>query len=127
MIFGESFQEPPVISPAKNFSAFAGQWRVADAELSGSAGDGPKLVSSTVAPFADGEASVEINLPSANNSPKGEVHNAGLILRVARPGIGADEFDGYEIALDAGRQVVGLGRHQHDYTLLKEAACDIPS
>src|SRR3954465_1150871 len=48
MIFGESFQEPATASPLKGFVAFGGEWRAAAGEVVGGAGDGPKLVSSTV-------------------------------------------------------------------------------
>src|SRR4051794_33696617 len=49
MIFGESFQEPPAgVSAVKGFTAYGGEWRVLDdGALEGSAGEGPKLVSST--------------------------------------------------------------------------------
>jgi hypothetical protein len=127
MIFGESFQEPPVGSPASGFVAFGGDWRPVGGELLGGSGDGPKLVASAVAPFADGEAGVEVYLPAADGAGGGGVHNAGLIVRVSRPGVGADQFDGYEVALDAGRKVVCLGRHRHDYALLQDTPCDIPT
>src|ERR1700709_25380 len=58
MIFGESFQEPPAGGgrAANGFGAFGGEWKVGDdGVLEGSAGDGPKLINSTMAPFADGE------------------------------------------------------------------------
>ena len=45
MIFGESFQEPPVPVPPKGFRAFGGSWRVTEGVLEGSAGDGPILAS----------------------------------------------------------------------------------
>jgi hypothetical protein len=125
MVFGESFQEPPPRTPARGFAAAEGDWRLDGGEMRGPAGDGPKLVADAI-PFADGSAGVEVFLPSTD--PKGEgVRNAGLILRVARPGAGADNFDGYEVALDAGRQVVCLGRHQHDYRLLKDVPFAIPT
>ena len=118
MIFGESFQEPPLRTPAKGFAAFDGEWRLDKGEMLGSAGDGPKLVAADVVPFADGSAGVEVFLPADATKDTG-VRNAGLILRVARPGSGADDFDGYEIALDAGRKVICVGRHRHNYKHLK--------
>jgi hypothetical protein len=125
MIFGESFQEPPVRTPARRFTAFGGDWRVDGGELVGDGGDGPKLVGTAVPAFADGEVGVEVYLPSADRAGGG-VRNAGLIVRVARPGVGADRFDGYEIGLDAGRKLLGLGRHQQDFTLLRDTPCDVP-
>ncbi len=47
MLFGESFQEPPRRQPVAGFVAVDGQWRAADGEVSGEAGPGPKLVSSS--------------------------------------------------------------------------------
>jgi hypothetical protein len=124
MVFGESFQEPPAGSPAHGFRAFGGDWRPGGGELFGGGGDGPKLVSAAVAPFADGEAGVEVYLPAGDGG--GGVRNAGLIVRVARPGVGADRFDGYEVALAAGRKVVCLGRHRQDFTLLRDTPYDVP-
>ncbi len=126
MIFGESFQEPSLQFPAKGFSAFGGEWRLTQPEMQGGPGDGPKLVASGVTPFTEGEAGVEVFLPSAGTANDRGVHNAGLILRVVKPGVGADNFDGYEIGLDPGRKVIGIGRHQHDYSLLKDVPFEIP-
>ncbi|OWK36562.1 family 16 glycoside hydrolase [Fimbriiglobus ruber] len=125
MIFGESFQEPPVGSPAKGFAAFGGDWKLNDGEMLGGGGDGPKLVDSTVPPFADGEAGVEVYLSAADGAGGG-VHNAGLIVRAGRSGVGADHFDGYEVSLDAGRKIVSLGRHQQNYALLKDTPYNVP-
>jgi DUF1680 family protein/alpha-L-arabinofuranosidase len=127
MLFGESFQEPPISSPAGGFHAFGGEWRLGDGgEMHGGGGDGPKLVSSIVAPFTDGEVGVDVYLPSTDGAGGG-VRNAGLIVRAARPGVGADKFDGYEVALDAARKVVCLGRHRQDYRLLKDTPYDVPT
>ena len=38
--------------------------------------------------------------------------NAGLIVHVSDPGVGADRFIGYEIALDPQRNMLRLGRHR---------------
>src|SRR5579871_3999461 len=94
MIFGESFQEPPRGEPLKGMVAFEGQWKLGDdGALEGEAGQGPKLLREGPA-FADGEIGIDVFLPRNSNG------NAGLIVRAARPGPGADNFDGYEIALD---------------------------
>jgi hypothetical protein len=119
MIFGESFQEPSTASPVAHFVAAGGEWSVKDGELQGGAGPGPKLVSNAVEPLTAGEVGVELYLPG------NQAGNGGLILRVNRPGIGADAFDGYEVAVHADRKIVMLGRHQHNFALLKEAACDV--
>src|ERR1700758_3281272 len=77
MVFGESFQEPSVQSPVKGFRAFDGRWSV-----------------------EDGEAGVEVFFPDK------KAGNAGLIVRVGKPGVGADNFDGYEVSLDPARGVL---------------------
>jgi DUF1680 family protein len=118
MIFGESFQEPPRTAPVKGFTSPDGEWRVQDGEVHGSAGPGPKLVSSTD-PFLTGEIGVDVFLPGESTG------NAGLVLRVNRATAGADNFDGYEISVDAARKRLVLGRHQHDFRLLKEAPVDV--
>ncbi|HSU67362.1 MAG TPA: family 16 glycoside hydrolase [Tepidisphaeraceae bacterium] len=119
MIFGESFQEPPVTSGVVNFVAAGGEWAVKDAELRGSAGPGPKLVSSAAPPFTSGEVGVDVYLPGKGKGV------CGLIVRVSDPRVGADNFDGYEIAIDADRKVIMLGRHQHNFALLKEVPFDV--
>jgi hypothetical protein len=118
MIFGESFQEPPRTQPVEGFFATDGEWRATDGEVFGSAGPGPKLVSPGE-PFTNCEAGVDVFLPGTAGG------NAGLIVRVGKPGAGADNFDGYEVAVDVSRKLLVLGRHQHDFRLLKEAPCEI--
>jgi hypothetical protein len=46
VIFGESFQEPPIGSGIKNFNALGGRWVVQNDAITIDAGDGPKLVPS---------------------------------------------------------------------------------
>jgi DUF1680 family protein len=118
MVFGESFQEPP-ITPLEGFKVLGGIWWIQGEELhfSGTAGD--KLVSELPA-FADGEVGVEVFVPDRRSS------NAGLIVRVADPKMGMDDFDGYEIALNASAQNVRLGRHRHNWELIKDIPCAVP-
>jgi hypothetical protein len=118
MVFGESFQEPP-ITAIKGFKAYGGNWRVRGEELYclGSAGD--KLVSELPL-LADGEVGVEVFVPDRQCS------NAGLIVRVDKAGAGADNFDGYEIALNAADQNVRLGRHRHNWEPIQDTPCEVP-
>ena len=74
--------------------------------------DGPKLISDRAA-FKDGQVGVELKFEDR----KGQ--NAGLIVRVDKPGIGADRFVGYEISLDPGRQILGLARHRNNFEPIK--------
>ncbi len=93
MIFGESFQEPPASIAPRNFTAYGGEWAVALGELSAAAGEGPKLLLNGTK-FAAGEASVGILFADK------VAGNAGFILKVNQPGVGADRFTGYEVSLD---------------------------
>ncbi len=119
MVFGESFQEPPRTTPPKGFEAYGGSWKVEAGELCGAAGDGPKLTSDAP-PLADGEVAVEIRF--ADRRPG----NAGLIVRVTDPGIGADKFSGYEVSLDAAGQWVRLGRHRQNWEPIQDSPCEVP-
>jgi alpha-L-arabinofuranosidase len=119
MLFGESFQEPPLSVPVRGFRAYGGRWSVEAGELRSSGGDGPKLVSDHPA-FADGEAGVEVFFPDRRAG------NAGLIVKVGGPGVGADNFDGYEVALNPERGVLTLGRHRHNWEPIKDTACEVP-
>lgn len=119
MIFGESFQEPPLSMPIDGFDACGGQWRAADGVVIADGGAGFKLVSREPI-FADGSAGVELFFDDKAGG------NAGLILRTARAGTGADAFDGYEIALDPQRQKLVLGRHQQNWRPLAEADARVP-
>ncbi len=119
MIFGESFAEPPPPMPFKGFKSYGGRWTLEpDGNLRGAAGDGPKLVCD--APdFEEGEVSVDLMF---NRPDEG---NAGLIVKVSKPGNGADHFIGYEVALHpAGRLV--LGRHRQNWEAIRNAPCDVP-
>lgn len=96
MIFGESFQEPALASPVEGLVAYGVDWKVAEGVLESSAGEGNKIVAEAVA-VRNGEASVDVRFDDA------AAGNAGRIVRTSKPGIGADRFYGYEIALDPER------------------------
>ena len=119
MIFGESFQEPAPTVPPAGFHAFGGTWRVENGELAAAGGDGPKLVSEQPA-FDRGEVGVEIQFADRTTG------NAGLIVKANQPGVGADNFDGYEVSLDAAAGVLRLGRHRHNWELIRDTPCDVP-
>jgi hypothetical protein len=119
MIFGESFQEPPIAPVVKKFTALGGRWVVENGVVNIEAGDGPKLVPDLAA-FADGAVGVEMRFT------KGAGECAGLLVRLNQPRVGADAFVGYEISLDPGRQIVRLARHRRNFEPLQEAHCEIP-
>ncbi len=120
MVFGESFQEPAgMFDGVQGFTKLGGAWRVRGDELHFTGQRGGKLVSQLPA-FADGDVSVEINVPERG------LTNAGLIVCVGRAQTGADNFDGYEIAINADRQELLLGRHQQNFRPLATVPCKIP-
>jgi alpha-L-arabinofuranosidase len=119
MVFGESFQEPPLVMAPNGFTAYGGSWVAKNGELSAAAGDGPKLIHGQ-AKLANGEVSVEILFPDKTPG------NAGLILRVDRPEVGADKFTGYEIALYPETGSLLLGRHRQNWEPIRTVPCDVP-
>ena len=119
MIFGESFAEPAAPPSPEGFTAYGGCWVSKEGELLAPAGDGPKLVSDTPS-FSEGEASIELWFPESKGG------NAGLIVKVSQPGIGADKFTGYEIALETAGRLV-LGRHRQNWEPLRNVPCQAPA
>jgi hypothetical protein len=118
MIFGESFQEPAPSYPIKKFQALGGRWTVRDGVLQAEAGDGPKLVGFEPL-FADGDVAVDLKF-DAN-----QAGNAGLIVRVDRPEIGADSWTGYEVSLETAGFLV-LGRHRRNWEPILRVPCEVP-
>ena len=119
MIFGESFQEPAEAARIEGFETYGGDWAVKGDEVVAGGGDGPKLVSDYPA-FSRGEAGVEVLLADRSGG------NAGLIVKTTQAGRGADNFDGYEIALDARANLLRLGRHRHNFELIRDVPCEVP-
>ena len=106
-------------SPVRAHSVYGGDWRVQEGEVHVTGGPGPKLISHEPV-IADGAVGVELFLSDKRAG------NAALVVRVSEPGIGADSFIGYEVALDANSQVLRLGRHRHDFTLIRDVPCPVP-
>src|SRR5262249_34426299 len=73
--------------------------------------DGPSL--------AAGEVGVDVFLPRDRGG------NAGLILKVDRPGHGADAFTGYEVSLETSNHLV-LGRHRYNWEPIRRVPCPVP-
>ena len=117
MIFGESFQEPPPAMPPKGFTAYGGHWQAKDGVLQAGAGDGPKLIADEPA-GRTGEIGVEVFLPETGGG------NAGLIVEVSEPSVGADKFTGYEIALESSGRLV-VGRHRQNWEPIRTLPCDV--
>jgi len=113
-IFGESFEEPSPGMNFVNFGKYEGSWNLVQSVVSVLAWPGAKLVS-TLPGYTDGSAEVNMKFTGTSGD------NAGLIFHVSNPGNGADTFDGYEISLMQSGKLLRLGRHQHNYAMLKEA------
>ena len=120
MIFGESFQEPPSPPKLVGFTAYEGDWQLADGTLAVGSAPGPKLVSD-FSPFANGTVGVELLLPGKSGGV------AGLLVKLTAPGNGMDNFMGYEVALDSERQWLVLGRHRHNWEPLQNVPCVVPA
>jgi hypothetical protein len=117
-IFGESFQEPAPSPSVAGFKSYGGRWVVQDGVLGIDGQDGPKLVSDRGA-FNDGAVGVELRFADRQGD------NAGLIVRTTKPGVGADRFTGYEVALDAARQTLRLGRHRTNFEPIADVPCAV--
>jgi hypothetical protein len=118
MVFGESFQEPVPPPAIIGFTPLGGSWEVRDGVVRIQAIDGPKLVSDHAA-FKDGAVGVEVQFTDCKGG------NAGLVVRVDQARIGADNFIGYEVALNPQRQRVLLARHRHNFEPIKEVECEV--
>jgi alpha-L-arabinofuranosidase len=105
-IFGESFEEDYQNMTFSRFETFGGNWAGTPAQVSVSANDGAKLLFET--PFADGSVEVEIKFSNPRES-------AALIVRTSNAQTGADNFDGYEIGLNALTSEIILGKHVHNW------------
>ena len=56
--------------------------------------------------------------------PKQKSGNAGLIVKVSEPGVGADKFTGYEVALESDGRLV-LGRHRQNWEPIRTVPCEV--
>lgn len=120
MLFGESFQEPALPAPLTGFTPYGGDWSLEGDTVSVSASDGPRLMADIPA-LGDGEVGVEVLLPGAGPGV------AGLVVRAGEQGVGADRFVGFEVSLDASRQVLVLGRHRHNWEPVRDVPCAVPA
>lgn len=119
MIFGESFAEPAVQLPLKDFKTYDGRWTPAkDGSVQGVGSGGAKIVWTGPA-MAEGEVSVDVKLTESTGG------NGGLILKVKDAASGADAFTGYEVALERPGYLV-LGRHRQNWEPILRIPCDVP-
>jgi len=114
-IFGESFEEPASSIDFAGFTKYEGDWKLSAEAISVFSWPGAKIVNTTPS-FADGSAEVNIKFTGATGE------NAGIIFHVSESGGGADNFNGYEISLLRSGTTLRLGKHQHNYTLMRDVA-----
>jgi len=121
MIFGESFQEPTPAAAPRGFTAYGGRWLVQRGIVAVEAGPGPLLLADGQNVAAGDEVGVELFLPGKARGV------AGLVVKLREPGVGADAFIGYEVALSSEPQFLRLGRHRHNFELTEDVPCSVPS
>jgi alpha-L-arabinofuranosidase len=116
-IFGESFEEPTAGPVINGWKAFGGNWQPTADAVSVKAGEGYKLVRQQT-PGANYTAEVMLKFGSRND-------NAGVLVNLNNTGNGADSFDGYEISLDPNKQVLVFGKHQNNWTPIREVKVSV--
>lgn len=119
MIFGESFQEPPVPEPITGFTEYGGSWLLTNGVLFSASSPGPKLINNA-ANQPSGNLKVQMRFTSAESG------DAGFIFQVTQPGMGADVFNGYEVSLSPGGAYAVLGRHRQNWEPITQAPCAVP-
>jgi len=120
MVYGESFQEPVEAPPPRGFVVYGGFWRCDEPDtMEAPEGAGFKLVSQHPA-FGDGELAVEVLFPDK------KAGNAGVLVKVNQPQVGADKFHGYEVALSPESQTLRLARHKNNFENIRDTPCEVP-
>jgi alpha-L-arabinofuranosidase len=116
-IFGESFEEPAPGPIVKGWQSFGGEWQPGRQSITVNAGEGYKLVRQK-SPGSSYSVEVQMRFGSRKD-------NAGLLVNVNNAHDGADGFDGYEISIDPVKQMLVFGKHQNNWTPLREVKLSI--
>lgn len=111
-LYGESFEEPAPADKIVGWKILQGNWKVAGGAVSVNSGPGYKLIRENPV-VKDGSVEADLKFGKENQ-------NAGFIVRVNNEQEGMDDFDGYEISIVPQRQTLVLGKHVHNFKLLKE-------
>ncbi|MBE6302417.1 MAG: DUF1080 domain-containing protein [Bacteroidales bacterium] len=109
-IFGESFEEPVPNPLFDHFDVYGGKWSVNGNNIFSLAHGGAKLVSKKAVSEGTVEVDVKFNKPGSGSG------NAGLLLCVSRPRVGADSFYGYEISLAGNGKKIVVGKHKNNWS-----------
>ena len=115
-IFGESFEEPIPLPKFDFFDVYDGKWSSVNGELLSKAHYGAKLVSKEA--VGDGTVSVDVKFERKGSG----AHNAGLLLCVSKPRVGADSFYGYEVSLSTDGKKITIGKHKNNWEHIVDVA-----
>ena len=105
-IFGEGFEEPSFVE-INGFRAYDEQWSIVSGMAQLQTSNYGKLIYEGQQ-LSSGIVEVEVRMDDVNAI-------AGLIVNVTNPADGADAFNGYELALNAGKGSFVLGKHQQNW------------
>ena len=112
-IFGEGFEEPAKVS-IKGFKPYDSDWSLVSGMAQLVTAQHGKLIY-TSRQISSGTVEVEVRMDNINAI-------AGFILNVTNAANGADAFNGYEVALNAQKGVLVLGKHQQNWQPVAETA-----
>lgn len=110
-IFGEGFEEPAKVS-IKGFKPYDSDWSLTSGMAQLVTTQHGKLIY-TSRQVSGGTVEVEVRMDNINAI-------AGFILNVTNAANGADAFNGYEVALNAQKGVLVLGKHQQNWQPIAE-------
>lgn len=111
-IFGESFEEPKPSPVFTSFTPFDGAWAADKDIVFVNAAGGAKLISNNIE-MSRGSAQTYVKF----HGNGGET--AGLLINVTEPGMGSDNFNGYEICLTSNGRNLVLGKHEKNWQELR--------
>lgn len=117
-IFGESFEEPVPAPRFDHFDVYDGKWSFSNGELLSLAHNGAKIVSKES--ITNGTVAVDIKFDKVSNG--NAIKNAGLLLCVSKPRVGADSFYGYEVSLSNNGKILTVGKHKNNWEHIVDVA-----
>ena len=117
-IFGESFEEPVPQPCFDFFDVYDGKWSVINGSLLSRAHNGAKIVSKDT--IMDGTVTVDVKFDKMGHGS--DIKNAGLLLCVSRPRVGADSFYGYEVSLSSDGKSITVGKHKNNWEHIIDAS-----
>ena len=110
-IFGEGFEEPAKVS-IKGFKPYDSNWSLTSGMAQLITTQHGKLIY-TVQKLTNASVEMDVRIDNINSI-------AGFIVNVSNAANGADAFNGYEVALNAQKGVLVLGKHQQNWQPISE-------